>query len=150
MRKGISHFNLRVYGLLTFNDKVVTVHEKLDKHEFTKFPGGGLEYGEGLEECLIREFEEEMDLEIQVNELFYVNEFFQQSAFKKEDQLIAFYFWVHTKEWDKVEKLVNSGAIKVAENHTLNYQYAMLDNKLSGKLTFPVDQEVAQRLVDAF
>lgn len=35
-----------------------------------KFPGGGLEYGEGVLECLHREFDEELNVKIDVIEHF--------------------------------------------------------------------------------
>ena len=58
-----------------------------------KFPGGGHEFGEGLKETLIREFKEELSLEVEVGDLFYVNDFAQISAFHENHQLISFYFF---------------------------------------------------------
>lgn len=40
-------------------------------------PGGGLEFGESIEECLQREFEEETGISVQVNSLQFINEFIQ-------------------------------------------------------------------------
>ena len=66
-------------------------------HAFTKFPGGGLEPGEGLAACLQREWKEEMNVDIEVEQLFYVNEFYQPSAFNPAQQIISFYFMVNLK-----------------------------------------------------
>ena len=44
--------------------------------EFTKFPGGGLEFGEGLRECLVREFLEETQQKVEVKEHFIQRIFF--------------------------------------------------------------------------
>ncbi len=144
MRSGFDHFNIRVYGLLFYDDRVLTVHEQLNEYAFTKFPGGGLEYGEGLEECLMREFQEEMQIEIQLDEMIYVNEFFQASAFRKQDQLIAMYYRVYTKAWDTVERLVAQPPLEVKADHLLDFQWQPIDDKLSQTMTFPVDQKVAE------
>ncbi len=60
-------FNIRVYGLL-FNDQgdILVSDEERFGNRFTKFPGGGLEFGEGLSDCLKREFIEELNQNIEV------------------------------------------------------------------------------------
>ncbi|HCU44150.1 MAG TPA: NUDIX hydrolase, partial [Sphingobacterium sp.] len=46
-------FNVRVYGILiNDNNEVLISDEKTENVSFTKFPGGGLEYGEGLLDAL--------------------------------------------------------------------------------------------------
>lgn len=91
----IERFNIRVYGIL-INDKneILLAHERMGEFEFTKFPGGGLEFGEGIKECLIREFREEAGIEINDATHFYTTDFFQQSAFRKNDQIISVYYKV--------------------------------------------------------
>ena len=69
----------------------------------TKFVGGGLEKGEGIGDALKREFKEEMDIEIELESLFYINDFLQISAFNPKDQLISIYYLVKTSDWKKVE-----------------------------------------------
>jgi hypothetical protein len=42
----IDRFNIRVYGILINpNDEVLLIHERMGDFEFTKFPGGGMEFG---------------------------------------------------------------------------------------------------------
>ncbi|EPB65599.1 putative protein RfaE, domain II, partial [Ancylostoma ceylanicum] len=88
-----NRFNIRVYGILINEHNEVLIS---DEHRwgmsFTKFPGGGLEWGEGLKDCLIREFREELSINIEIGELFYCTDFFVESAFKKTDQLISIYY----------------------------------------------------------
>ena len=56
-------FNVRVYGILKDSNNHVLVSDELIRGEyFTKFPGGGLEFGEGTRDCLKREFKEETNL----------------------------------------------------------------------------------------
>ena len=93
MHPEINRFTIRVYGLLiNEQNQVLLVHERMPEIEFTKFPGGGLEFGEGTADCLIREFKEETGLDVQVKRHLYTTDFFQQSAFRKTDQLIAIYY----------------------------------------------------------
>ncbi len=54
---------------------------------YTKFPGGGLELGEGTRDCLKREFKEEMDLEVEVGEHIYTTDYYQVSAFDSNHQI---------------------------------------------------------------
>ncbi|WKZ67601.1 MAG: NUDIX domain-containing protein [Flavobacteriales bacterium] len=86
-------FTIRVYGLLVQQGRALVSDELIKGHRITKFPGGGLEYGEGLRDCLLREIREEMGLEAQGLDHFYTTDFFQQSAFHAEPmQVVSIYF----------------------------------------------------------
>jgi len=95
----MAQFNIRVYGVLQKQDKSILVSDEFIRGEYyTKFPGGGLEFGEGTRECLKREFKEETGLEVTVGHHIYTTDFFQISAFNKTDQIICVYYWVHAKD----------------------------------------------------
>lgn len=92
-------FNLRVYGvLLGENGEVLVSDELIRGGYYTKFPGGGLEFGEGTRDCLRREFKEEMDLDIAVGDHLYTTDYFQMSAFNPDHQIISIYYWVRALE----------------------------------------------------
>jgi 8-oxo-dGTP diphosphatase len=92
-------FNLRVYGVLLGPKNEVLVSDELIRGGYyTKFPGGGLEFGEGTRDCLKREFKEEMDLEVAVGDHLYTTDFFQMSAFNPDHQIISIYYWVTALE----------------------------------------------------
>ena len=92
-------FNLRVYGvLLGDNGDILVSDEYIRGNYYTKFPGGGLEFGEGTRYCLKREFKEEMDLDVEVTEHLYTTDFFQMSAFNPEHQIISIYYFVRALE----------------------------------------------------
>src|ERR1700757_2552112 len=94
----MSRFNVRVYGLLiNGNDQVLISDEQEYGMQFSKFPGGGLEYGEGLIDGLKREFVEECNVEIEVIGHFYTTDFFVKSAFN-DTQVISVYYKVRNLE----------------------------------------------------
>jgi 8-oxo-dGTP pyrophosphatase MutT (NUDIX family) len=129
-------------------NQILVVHEQINDFKFTKFPGGGLEYGEGLLDCLIREFDEETGLDIDVIEHFYTTDFFQSSAFKPNDQLISVYYKVAAKnDWRTVkleDQVLNNG------NRTELLKFEWIDiNKLNLDLmTFPIDKFVCNKLLE--
>src|ERR1700744_4947441 len=87
-------FNVRVYGfLINDQDQILISDEQEYKMQLRKFPGGGLEYGEGLIDGLKREFVEECNVEIEVVSHFYTTDFFVKSAFN-DTQMIAVYYLV--------------------------------------------------------
>src|SRR3989337_3599557 len=92
-------FNVRVYGLLITEEKQVLVSdERIRGGLYTKFPGGGLEYGEGTRDCLKREFMEEMNLSVEVGDHIYTTDFFQVSAFNPSHQIISIYYFAKALE----------------------------------------------------
>jgi 8-oxo-dGTP diphosphatase len=92
-------FNVRVYGILLGEDRRVLVSDEFIRgNYYTKFPGGGLEFGEGTRDCLKREFKEEMDLEVRIGDHIYTTDFFQMSAFNPEHQIISIYYFAEALE----------------------------------------------------
>jgi len=87
------NFNIRVYGIWLHEDKILVNEELVRGSYITKFPGGGLDWGEGTIDCLKREWKEELGIDIEVTGHFYTTDFFQQSAFDNS-QVISIYYWV--------------------------------------------------------
>jgi len=92
----MAKFNIRVYGvLMDEHQRILISDEYIRGNFFTKFPGGGLEFGEGTRDCLKREFKEETGLDVEIGNHIYTTDFFQRSAFNNNDQIISIYYWVH-------------------------------------------------------
>ena len=90
----MSYFNVRVYGLLINEEQEVLLSDEFEVGRyFTKFPGGGLEFGEGLIDGLKREFVEECNAEIEVVSHFYTTDFYEKSSFN-DSQVISIYYLV--------------------------------------------------------
>jgi ADP-ribose pyrophosphatase YjhB (NUDIX family) len=88
----LERFNIRVYGLLLHDGRLLVSDEIIRGQRITKFPGGGLELGEGPRECLIREVKEEMGLVAMDLRHFYTTDFFQRSAYARHEQLVSIYY----------------------------------------------------------
>ena len=102
----ITKFTIRVYGILMDSNKRVLVSDEFIRGDyFTKFPGGGMELGEGTRECLKREFKEETGLDVTVGNHIYTTDYFQISAFKNTDQIVSIYYFAHADEPDELNKL---------------------------------------------
>ena len=95
----MSFITLRVYGILiNESEEILVSDEYIRGAYFTKFPGGGLEFGEGTRECLRREFMEEMNLRVEVGDHLYTTDFYQESAFRPGQQIVSVYYQVKQLE----------------------------------------------------
>jgi|SRR5690606_8463454 8-oxo-dGTP diphosphatase len=125
-------FNIRVYGIWLDHNHIWLSKERIRNQEIIKFPGGGLEFGEGTIDCLIREWKEELNLDIQVLEHFYTTDYFQPSAFDTS-QVISIYYLVSVP--NPPEVICNSNA-----NECL---FALPIQELSENVfSLPIDKKV--------
>ncbi|HEY4290439.1 MAG TPA: NUDIX domain-containing protein [Puia sp.] len=147
-------FNLRVYGLLLGDNKQVLVSDEYIRgHYYTKFPGGGLELGEGTRDCLKREFKEEMDLDVEVTDHLYTTDYFQMSAFNPEQQIISIYYFVRalepikaplrTKPFDFDERELK---IYAEKKEIETFRFIDWENFNEESVTLPIDKVVAKLL----
>jgi len=141
----INRFNVRVYGLI-LNDEgqLLLSHEQMGAHRFVKFPGGGLEFGEGTIACLRREVYEECSQEIGNVEHFYTTDFLQVSAFRKTDQLLSIYYKTRfVNEGLRAEALTPS---IIEKGKLQRFQWHRITDLHDANLTFPVDKVVLELL----
>ncbi len=143
--------NIRVYGILINDQHQVLVSDEYIRGMYiTKFCGGGLEEGEGTIDCLQREFMEEMKLKVEVTDHIYTTDFYQPSAFRKGDQIIAIYYAVkplepisvplRSKPFDFDEK-----EMKMYEETGETETFRFIDREDFNEecLTLPIDKIVA-------
>lgn len=130
-------FNVRVYGALIVGNKILLSTESYQHITFTKLPGGGLEFGEGLRQCLKREFIEELALPIIVEEHIYTTDFFQQSAFNENEQVLSIYFRV-----SPADKNINVENLTAQEKGNKIF-WKDLNALSESDFTFPIDKYVA-------
>ncbi|KXK42148.1 MAG: NUDIX domain-containing protein [Chitinophagaceae bacterium] len=138
-------FNVRVYGLcINHQQNILICDEHYGNQFFTKFPGGGLEFGEGIIQCLKREWKEELNIEIEVLSHFYTTEFFQASAFDGS-QVISIYYLVKPSEMSLDEFTSYTHLLK---NEETLFKWASLKKMKESDVTFPIDQKVASLLIE--
>lgn len=144
-------FNVRVYGILVNEQRQVLVSdEHIRGAYYTKFPGGGLEFGEGTRDCLKREFMEEMNLEVEIGDHIYTTDFFQMSAFTPDHQIIAIYYFakalapitapLRTKPFDFDEREI---AIYQQRGETETFRFIDWEQFSGAAVTLPIDKVVA-------
>lgn len=154
----MQHFNLRVYGILINEKKQVLVSDELIRGSYiTKFPGGGLEFGEGTRDCLKREFMEEMNLNVSVDNHIYTTDFFQQSAFNPAHQIISIYYAATALEEIKAPLRkkpfdFDEAQLKVYETTKETETFRFIDwNDFSAEsVTLPIDKIVATLVKENF
>jgi ADP-ribose pyrophosphatase YjhB (NUDIX family) len=137
-------FNIRVYGIVVYNGKILLSHENYRNHKFTKFPGGGLEWGESTHDCLVREFKEELNIDVEPGFLFHVTETFQQSKFFPNDQVLGVYFLVNSNELDKI---IIGKRLSINPDKGETFEWVSLDDFNIESLTFATDREAAAKLL---
>ena len=98
-------FNVRIYGLLIHNNQLLILKEPFMGKMVYKFPGGGLEFGEGTVDCLKREFKEELNLDIEIQRHFHTQETFLQSGLDPNEQILMIYYLVQTKNIESLKNL---------------------------------------------
>lgn len=140
-------FNLRVYALIINQKKEILLSDEYRFGQFfTKFPGGGVEKGEGIIEALHRELLEEMNLKINNAAPFYYNDFFQTSAFNDNDQIISFYYIVNCD----ISQISPPSYSIPFDNETEKQRWYPLSAINENDLTFPIDKVVLNKLKKEF
>ena len=139
-------FNVRVYGLLiNEQNQILLSDEEEYGFRFIKFPGGGLEYGEGLIDALKREFYEECNVEIEVLDHFYTTDFFIQSAFN-DSQVISVYYFVKPKSALEINFKESPFEFEGEGDLLQSFRWKGLNELELSDVTFPTDQRVVELL----
>ncbi len=139
-------FNVRVYGLLiNQNNEVLLSDEEHEGVYLTKFPGGGLEYGEGLHDALKREFMEECGLEIEVKEHLYTTDFFEKSAFN-ESQIISVYYLVKPTRYYEIRTTDLPFDFERGSTSRQSFRWKSIDKLRNSDVTFLTEKRAIQEL----
>lgn len=146
---------IRVYGILINEQQQILVSDEFIRGMYvTKFCGGGLEEGEGTRDCLSREFMEEMNLRVLVEEHFYTTDFYQPSAFRKGDQIMSIYYKV--KALESITAPLRSQPFQFDEREmkmynetgeTETFRFINLTDFNEDCMTLPIDKILARMIL---
>ena len=150
------NFNIRVYGVLMDSSKRILVSDEFIRgNYFTKFPGGGLEFGEGTRECLKREFKEETCLDVTIGDHIYTTDFFQISAFNNRDQILSIYYSVHVEE--PISLITKTALFDFEAHQTVDlngeaevFRWVELNELNEECVSLPIDKIVVKMIKEKF
>ena len=137
-------FNLRAYAII-INDK----NEVLLSDEFvfgihvTKFPGGGVELGEGIIDCLHREAIEELGQDIEIIQHFYTTDFFQQGYFRTDVQVVSIYYKAKLKETPKFKISTKPFDYENEIEGAQSFRWVSIKKLNIEEISLPIDKVVA-------
>lgn len=143
---------IRVYGILKDSKNRVLVSDEFIRGSYyTKFPGGGLEIGEGTRDCLKREFKEETNLDVTTGGHIYTTDFYQVSAFNTNDQILSIYYFVYAAE---PINLITKTALFDFEPHQIAdtagnsevFRWAEWNDLTEESVSLPIDKVVVRIL----
>lgn len=141
-------FNVRVYGIMTNDkDEILVSDEYIKGSYITKFPGGGLEYGEGTRDCLRREWMEELNQKIEVTDHIYTTDFFQISAFGDGRQIISIYYHVKPLSSFVSEVKTRPFDFKELVDQAQALRWIPIRQMTEETVTLPIDKEVVKLIM---
>jgi len=144
------HHSIRVYGLLTNTDNEILISDEKEYGMlFSKFPGGGLEYGEGTIDGLKREFMEECNAEVEVLSHFYTTDFFMKSAFS-DAQIISIYYMVKNTAPLQLNFKTEPFDFDEEGDVLQAFRWVKISDLKIGDVTFPIDQHVVKLLREQY
>lgn len=146
-----SWFTIRVYALIVNNKKEILVADEFQLNtQMTKFPGGGMHFGEGTIDCLRREMLEECNQEIDELEHFYTTDFYQKALFYDDCQLISIYYLTKLKGQINFKISDRPFDFDQMENGNQSFRWVSINEINPNEFTFPIDKHVAHLLTDYF
>ena len=147
----MAQITIRVYGLwIDEQHRILISDERIGQHEFTKFPGGGLETGESTLDALQREWIEELNLPINIVGDFYTTDFLQWSAFKAETQVISIYYRVVPQIEPNVKLHTKKQAFTYIGDREESFRWVKLNDLTPEMLSFPIDKKVVSLLLSNY
>ena len=136
-------YSIRVYMLILNDRKEILLSDEFQLDmKMVKFPGGGMEYGEGTISCLQREAMEEFGQKLVNIRHFYTTDFYQKAYFFQDHQLISIYYLADLSEELKIRISDTAFDFPEMTNGQQSFRWVSLKEIEEEDLTFPIDRKV--------
>jgi 8-oxo-dGTP diphosphatase len=140
-------FNIRVYGIFIQGGKLLVSDEFRLGILMTKFPGGGLEYGEGPADCIRREWLEETGFEVSIRAHYYTTDFFQPSyRLAESNQVINIYYLVDTTAPVTIKSSGKKFDFPEQTDGAQSFRWLDMEALSEEEFTLPIDRVVVKKL----
>lgn len=148
----MGQFIIRIYGLVINQQNELLISDEYVLETYmTKFPGGGLEFGEGPVDCLKREFKEECKgQEIENIRHFYTTGFYQKALFYKDAQLISIYYLADLKKPLQFKISAKAFDFEIKNGLGQSFRWVKIKDLKEDAITFPIDKFVVRKLKETF
>ena len=141
----MKRYTHRIYGFLQRpTGEVLVALERFKGRPLIKFPGGGLEWGESHAECLIREFQEELNLDIHVGDCVFFNDFPVISAFDADVYVQAFFYRVKALEDTGLEALDVVDTWEVPQENGEQFMWVKPEDLDPARFTYAIEQAASR------
>ena len=91
------NIRIRAAGILIKDGQILLVRHEKNGKSYYLLPGGGVEFGESVAEALVREFKEEVGLDIKVGPMVLVHDSIPPDQHR---QVLNLYFVVSSDQFD--------------------------------------------------
>ena len=137
-------FNVRVYALIVKNNRLLISEEQHGGVFLRKFPGGGLQFGEGILQALHRELKEELNADVESASMLCVTEDFVVSFLNNKQQVIGVHYMVDLKQ-DYSDDFLNNNRVEL-ENGYIHFKWKLIENLNADDFSSPVDKTAFEKL----
>jgi 8-oxo-dGTP diphosphatase len=144
-----NNFVIRVYGVAIHGKRVLVADEYWFDTYMTKFPGGGLEFGEGTIDCLKRECMEELGQEVEVLHHFYTTDYYQPTVFIPNKQLVSIYYMIRLNEPNRLKTTLHKNDFEPKEGN-MAFRWLDIDKLTPDDFSFPIDKKVAEMILNKY
>ena len=129
---------IRVAGILIENDKILLIQHYKNNKKYWLIPGGGNDWGETAKEALIREYKEETNRDIEVDEFLFFSETIYPN---KERHILNLFFRIHRNE-------KNDSIIKLGDEAVLTDLKFVTKEELKKMTVYPNIKENLLKLMN--
>lgn len=143
-------FNIRVYGIVINDGNILLTDEFRFGMRMAKFPGGGLNLGEGAIDCLKREMMEEMGAEITNIRHFYTTDFFQPARFiEPPQQVLNIYYTCDIIQMPNIRFTQKPFDFEEVEGAQV-FRRVRISDITADDMTLPIDKVVIEKVKKHF